>query len=118
MNDIKCTCRLLKANQAASEYKRELINFVNPKDYPERIPIQKLRISKDFPKKPHHLGTSGVKVMKSAKTVKLHQHDQQVVRKWYKTAKSFPAHNTSTKQIKQTNSSFFAHHTTIFLLYF
>ena len=77
LNYIKCTCRLLKANQASSEYERELINFVNPKDYPGMIPICKLRISKDFPKRTHHLGTNGVKVMKAATSTKLQKQDQR-----------------------------------------
>ena len=67
LNDIKCTCRLLKANQAASEYERELINFMNPKDYPERILIQKLRISKDFPKKTTSFGNKWCKSYEKCK---------------------------------------------------
>ena len=65
LNDIKCMCRLLKANQASSEYDHELINFVNPQDNPEQIPIIKLHLSKDFPRKTHHLGTTRVKVKKT-----------------------------------------------------
>ena len=57
----------MKKNQAKSEYERELINFVNPSDYPEKIPRKKLHISKDFPTtRPHRLGTSSVRVMKDA----------------------------------------------------
>ena len=40
---------------------------------------------------------------------------KQVVRKRYKTAKSFPAHNTSTKQIKQTQV--FLHITQLYFCY-
>ena len=64
LNNIKCTCRLLKANQASSKYEHERINFVNPQDYPEKNPIKKLALSKDFPRKTHRLGITCVKVTK------------------------------------------------------
>ena len=66
-NHAVCSCHKVKKNQAKSEYERELINFVNPSDYLEKIPRKKLCISKDFSTtRAHRLGTSSVRVMKDA----------------------------------------------------
>ena len=46
-NQTVCSCCKVKKNQAKSEYDRELINFVNPSDYPEQIPKKKLWICND-----------------------------------------------------------------------
>ena len=65
LNHSVCSCRIVKVNQAKSEYERELVNFVNPSDYPEKIPMKKLCTCKDVPTtKTHRLGTSSVKVRK------------------------------------------------------
>ena len=64
-NETVCSCHNVKKNQAKSEYERELINFVNPSDYPEQIPKRKLWISSDVPMTTtHRLGTYSVKVTK------------------------------------------------------
>ena len=64
-NQTVCSFHKVKKNQAKFEYERELINFVNPSDYPEQIPKMKSQISNDVPMtRTHRLGTSSVKVTK------------------------------------------------------